>query len=62
MAKLKTHKGISKRFKVTSKGKFLYSASGWNHNKAKKDARIKYRKVKTRQLSTDTTQVLKKYI
>lgn len=61
MAKLKTHKGIAKRFKVTATGKFLYRASGWNHMKAKRDARIKYRKNAPRELSEDTARVLKKH-
>lgn len=44
MGKLKTYKGASKRLKITKKNKLMFSSSNSNHLKAKKPARIKYKK------------------
>lgn len=59
MGKIRVHKASAKRFKVTSSGKLKYKPSGWGHLKAKKDARIKYRKTMQRILSNDSEKRLK---
>ncbi len=62
MAKLKTHKSSAKRFKVTKTGKLMFSASGWNHLKSKKDATTKYRKRNKRNLSKAAGRNVKRLI
>lgn len=49
MAKLKTKKGVAKRFKLTKKGKIKYHAGGKSHLQTNKDAKRvrKLRKSKT---------------
>jgi len=59
MAKLKTHKSTIKRFKISKSGKLVYKAAGWGHLKSKKDARIKYRKNKSRVLEPSFVKELK---
>jgi large subunit ribosomal protein L35 len=39
MAKLKTKKGVAKRFKLTKKGKIKYYAGGKSHLQTNKDAK-----------------------
>ncbi len=51
MAKLKTLKSISKRFKITKRNKFLHDVPGASHLMVKKNARMKNRKKLQRQLS-----------
>ncbi len=51
MAKIKTHKSISKRFRVTEHGKLLHDVPGASHLMVKKSARMKNRKKVRRQLS-----------
>jgi len=58
MAKLKTHKSSSKRFRVTKSGKLVYKAPGWAHLKAKKMAKIKYRKNVGRSLTDAAKKTL----
>lgn len=41
MSKLKTHKGASKRFKLTGSGKFKYSQSFTSHILTKKSTKRK---------------------
>jgi large subunit ribosomal protein L35 len=43
MPKMKTHKGISKRFKVTAKGKLRYKHPGANHLMNSKNAKRRRR-------------------
>lgn len=62
MAKLKTHKSTTKRVKLTKTGKFKYKVAGWGHLKAKKGAKIKYRKNLDRVLSKPATKALKKLV
>ena len=40
MPKLKTHKGISKRFRLTKKGKVMRMKSGRSHLRRKKKAAL----------------------
>lgn len=58
MAKIKTHKSSVKRFRVTKTGKVVYKSAGWGHLKAKKLARIKYRKNVNRSLSASAIKTL----
>ena len=46
MPKLKTHKGVAKRFKTTATGKVMVRASGMRHNLAKKSRKRNRRKSK----------------
>jgi len=39
MGKLKTKRGVAKRFKLTKKGKFKYSAGGKSHLASSKKAK-----------------------
>ena len=41
--KLKTHKGVAKRFKFTKKGKIKYSSGGKSHLLSKKESKRKMR-------------------
>ena len=40
-AKLKTHKGAKRRFKVTATGKIMHAKGMKSHNRRKKSARVK---------------------
>jgi len=39
MPKMKTHKGIKKRFKITAKGKIRYKRAGTGHLASSKNAK-----------------------
>jgi large subunit ribosomal protein L35 len=43
MPKMKTHKGIKKRFKVTASGKLLYKKPSGNHLMCSKNAKRRKR-------------------
>lgn len=60
MGKLKSHKSSLKRFTITKSGKFKYKPAGWGHLKAKKGAKIKYRKNVSRTLSPASQKALVK--
>ncbi len=60
MGKLKTHKSIAKRFKVTKNGKLSFNAPAWNHLKSKKGSGIKHRKNASRLLDTEMGRTLKR--
>jgi ribosomal protein L35 len=62
MAKIKTHKSTMKRFRVSKTGKLVYKAAGWAHMKAKKGAKIKYRKNVSRTLADASRRVLVKQL
>lgn len=62
MAKLKTHKSTTKRFKTTKSGNLKHKVPGWGHLKAKKTAQIKYRKNKERVLAAPAKKVLAKLV
>jgi large subunit ribosomal protein L35 len=40
MPKLKTHKGIQKRFKITGTGKLMHMHQGINHKRMAKSSRV----------------------
>ncbi len=58
MAKIKTHKSSVKRFRVTKSGKLVHKVAGWAHLKAKKVAKIKYRKNVGRSLNDSAIKTL----
>ena len=62
MAKIKTHKGTAKRFKITKTGKMQFSAPGFGHLNSKKDAVAKYRKNTDRYLDEKMSKNLKKLL
>ena len=43
MPKQKTHKGLSKRVKVTAKGKLKYKLSGAGHLMSKKNSKLRHK-------------------
>ena len=59
MAKLKTKKGISKRFKITKKGRVKYRAGGKSHLLSSKK-KTKIRRLRRAKVLSDKKQV--KYI
>jgi len=60
MAKLKTRKSISKRFKFTRTGKVLRRATGQDHARMKKTGKQKRQKRKWVVLSKPETKKIKK--
>jgi large subunit ribosomal protein L35 len=62
MGKLKTHKATAKRFKVSKSGKLQFEAPGFGHLNSKKDAVVKYRKNRTRIVSSTMARKLKKLL
>jgi len=63
MPKLKTKKGVAKRFRISKKGKIKYTTGGKSHlNSSKKTARVRsLRKSKTVDKATDV-QFLKRML
>lgn len=62
MGKLKTHKSTAKRFKISKSGKLMHDVSGFRHMKAKKAARIKYRKNVRVELDKSVAKNIKKLL
>lgn len=62
MAKVKTNKTAQSRFRVTKKGKVLYTARGWNHLRSKKSKKVRHRKKGKRKLSSDIRRKVKKIL
>lgn len=54
MGKLKTKRGVAKRFKLTKKGKIKYSAGGKSHLASSKKAK-RMRKLRKRSLLNNKT-------
>jgi large subunit ribosomal protein L35 len=59
MPKMKTYKAISKRFRVTAKGKLKRRQAGKKHLESHKSAK---RKRQLRSPITQTTRIPKKYV
>jgi large subunit ribosomal protein L35 len=62
MPKMKTNRGAAKRFKVTGKGKFVYSKSHANHIMTKKSSKRKRGLRKPVVIDKSNTPMLKKLI
>lgn len=63
MAKLKTHKGLKKRLKVTGTGKLIRKFAGAGaHNRAKKPAKYKIKRRKEFAVSNNMIRKLKSYL
>jgi large subunit ribosomal protein L35 len=62
MPKLKTHKGMVKRIKVTAAGKLLQRRSNRGHMLNKKQASLKREYVKEYEVSSANTANIKKMI
>jgi large subunit ribosomal protein L35 len=62
MAKLKTKKSITKRFKVTRTGKVLRRATGLDHYRAKKSGKKTRESRKRLKLSGSEIKRLKKFL
>ena len=62
MPKMKTNRGAAKRFKVTGKGKIVYSKSYANHILTKKSSKRKRRLRKPEVVDKTNTATLKKLI
>ena len=59
---MKTRKSITKRFKLTKKGKVLRRASGQDHTRAKKSGNKKRKMRKWVNVSKSETKTLKKFL
>jgi large subunit ribosomal protein L35 len=62
MPKLKTHKGMAKRIKVTSTGKLLRRSANRNHMLAHKSTSAKREYVKEFEISSADTANVKKML
>ncbi|MEA3293142.1 MAG: 50S ribosomal protein L35 [Patescibacteria group bacterium] len=62
MAKIKTRKSITKRFKLTKTGKILRRATGLSHYRAKKSGQTKRRTRKFVELSKPESKKIRKYL
>jgi large subunit ribosomal protein L35 len=62
MAKLKTRKSITKRFKITKTGKVLRRATGLDHYRAKKTGKKIRESRKRLKLSSAEIKRLKKFL
>jgi large subunit ribosomal protein L35 len=62
MPKLKTHKGIKKRFKLTAKGKLRYKHPGAGHLMSSKNAKRRRRLGNAATLTGVYAENLKKYL
>lgn len=60
--KLKTHKGLKKRIKVTGTGKILHWRAGKSHLLAKKTSKRKRRLAMKKELSKKDAKRIKKLI
>jgi large subunit ribosomal protein L35 len=59
MAKMKTHRGAGKRFRVTRKGKVMRRKAFLNHNLGKKSSRRKRRLHAQGQVTAEKRTVLR---
>ena len=57
--KLKTHKAISKRFRVTKRGKLIKRAAGQSHFNSRDPGRITLRKRRDRKIAKVDTRALR---
>jgi len=62
MPKIKTRKSVSKRIKITSKGKFLKGSIDNSHLKRKEDTSSRSRKSKYSELSKGFAKRMKKML
>ena len=62
MGKLKTHKGIAKRFKKTKNGKLMHKKSGYVHKLTKKKTKNKRDTRKMKRVKGKIEKNLKKMI
>lgn len=58
MPKLKTHKGIAKRFKVTKTGKIIKRTSGQNHFNSREGGKVGRNKKSDLVLSTTLNKIM----
>lgn len=59
MAKMKTHRGAAKRFRVTRKGKVMHRRSNLNHFLGKKASRRKRRLRRPDEVTVEKQTVLR---
>lgn len=59
---MKTHNAISKRFKVTKRGKVLKRAAGQDHFNSRESGGVTRAKRRDRQLSESFTKTVKKLL
>lgn len=59
---MKTHKAISKRFKITKSGKVLKRAAGQDHFNARESGKVTRNKRRDRQMSESFTKTIKKLV
>jgi len=62
MAKLKTRKAITKRFKITKRGKFLHRQIGQSHFNAKQSGKKRRGKRRLKELSKVDVKQIKKML
>ena len=61
MPKQKTHKAISKRFKITKKGKVIKKATGQGHFNSRESGKTGRNKRRDRTVSERITKTIKAY-
>ena len=59
---MKTHKTISKRFKITKRGKVLKRTAGQDHFNSRESGNVTRNKRRDRQLSESYTKTIKKLV
>ncbi len=59
---MKTHKAISKRFKITKSGKVLKRAAGQDHFNSRESGKVTRNKRRDRQMSETFTKTIKKLV
>ena len=62
MPKLKTHKSIAKRFKITKKGKVLKKKAGQDHFNARESGKVTRAKRRPTKMSKTKHKTIKTYI
>lgn len=58
MPKMKTHKGIAKRFRITKKGKIIKRTSGQNHFNSRESGKVGRNKKSDLVLSTTLNKIM----
>ncbi|MGH2722720.1 MAG: 50S ribosomal protein L35 [Actinomycetota bacterium] len=59
MAKMKSHRGAAKRFRVTRTGKVIHRRANMNHNLGTKDSSRKRRLSRTGEVTAEKQNVLR---
>ncbi len=62
MPKLKTHQSITKRFRITKKGKIIKKKAGQNHFNARESGNVTRAKRRPMKIAKTFTRTIKSYI